>query len=70
MDARMERLLEAVSLVDIDRRDREDLYNLYQFVSLAAAVDAASSLFQYRGEYAPTIEDLEDDDFLANYDEA
>lgn len=67
MDDRMERLLEAAREVEIDARERSDAYNIYQFVGIKHAVAMLAPFFEEMGIDAPTLEDLEDEDFLAKF---
>lgn len=67
MDDRMERLLEAAREVEIDSRDISDAYSIYQFVGIKHAVDMLAPYFSSLGCDAPTLDDLDDEDFLAKF---
>lgn len=60
---KMDVLTELAREAGIDRRDIQEIYNLYQYVSLENAVSVAQNFFHEKGFCAPDLDDLDDPDF-------
>lgn len=61
---RIDQLIELLREADVDQRDIQDIFNLYQFVSLENAVSTAQNFFNQKGYSGPDLEDLDNLDYV------